>query len=650
MNQTFKYALSMILGAALVTPAFAQDSYPDVKDDHWAYEAIMILKKEGLMVGYPDGSFNGKKIPTRYEMASAIYAVYTKLKSVTDGLDTKIAALEAKVNGMSGGTPAPANDTQELKEAIAALKNDVRAMKSYSDDIATLKKLTDAFQKELTSLGVDVEAIKKDLSDLSARVKALEDKKPTVDISGDVNFYISTGFAKDGGLGINQDGKGFGFGVGGSNGAGFQDLSVLHEAALNFKGTNETGPKWEVTATFGNTTGGGFVDQSTVANNFGTLYTEGATNFVISKAVVNLGDQSLLGLGFTAKLGRQGFKANPWMFARLDNTSFFSNSRWDNGEWLMDGGVIGFGNKMTHLDVIIGRTSTNTGTNATLQPIVIGAEQYGQGFSAVNANTVFGDTIVNQVGGGLVINRILGADFNTALTSHGTLRGTWLQLDSNAKVGPNFANRAEVYGGDADFKFGRFGIMGGYGKFDLKSNDSKINHGANSRTNAGVSYTADKFMVKGGYYRVEQNYLAPGDWGRTGIFRNVNNVKAYYGDLNLKLSEVLSVKGGYSRLEQIAGGNGKVDSYNAGIDYRMSNGWMVGISYEDVKLKDYTVANPQYKFTTLSLGYDLSAMSKLSFTAQYANITGHPFTNPNANQVGTDAKGVYLGTQLTVKF
>ena len=560
MNQTFKYALSMILGAALVTPAFAQEGYPDVKDDHWAYEAILVLKKEGLMVGYPDGAFNGKKIPTRYEMASAIYAVYTKLKSITDSHAAKIEALQKTVDGMSGNvtTPGTPVDMQPLKDAVAALQNDVRAMKSYSDDIATLKKLTDRFEKELTSLGVDVEAIKKDLSDLSARVKALESKKPTVDISGDVNFYISTGWAKDGGIGINQDGKGFGFGVNSSKGAGFQDLSVLHDAALNLKGTNETGPMWEVTLNFGNAVGGGFGDQASVANNFGTLYTEQGTNFIISKAVVNVGQQSLFGLGFTAKLGRQGYKVSPWIFQRLDNTSFFSNERWDNGEWTLDGGVVSFGNKVTKLDVILGRTSTNNGTNAALQPIMIGAEQYGIGFSGANANTVFGDaTVTNQVPGGLSVDRILGANFTTKLTEKGNLNASWLQLDSDNKIGPNAVNRAEVWGADAMFTFGKIEVSGGGGKFELKSNDSKISEGANSRYNAAISYNSDKFMVKGGYYRVEQNYLAPGDWGRTGIFRNVTNVKAYTGQANYKLSESLTVKGTYGRMEQIAGGNGR---------------------------------------------------------------------------------------------
>ncbi|OWU65696.1 MAG: hypothetical protein CBB60_003375, partial [Armatimonadetes bacterium Cent15-Ar3] len=84
MNKTFKYALSAVLGVAMVTPAFAQ-GFPDVQDTHWAYEAVTRLKKEGIITGYPDGTFGGKKNITRYEMATLLYAIYQNMKNVTDG-------------------------------------------------------------------------------------------------------------------------------------------------------------------------------------------------------------------------------------------------------------------------------------------------------------------------------------------------------------------------------------------------------------------------------------------------------------------------------------------------------------------------------------------------------------------------------------
>ena len=101
MKRTFKYALSAILTAAIVMPALATDNFPDVPDNHWAFEALQRLKKDGLLVGYPDGLFRGNRPASRYELAVAIHAAYTNLKSVTDGLDSQIKALGDKLNGVA---------------------------------------------------------------------------------------------------------------------------------------------------------------------------------------------------------------------------------------------------------------------------------------------------------------------------------------------------------------------------------------------------------------------------------------------------------------------------------------------------------------------------------------------------------------------
>src|SRR5580692_5851633 len=120
MKRTLKYALSAVLTAAIVLPAVAQDNFPDVPDNHWAFEALQRLKKDGLLVGYPDGLFRGNRPASRYELAVAIHACYTNLKSVTDGLDSQIKALSDKLNGV-----ATTADVQNLRDALTALQNDV---------------------------------------------------------------------------------------------------------------------------------------------------------------------------------------------------------------------------------------------------------------------------------------------------------------------------------------------------------------------------------------------------------------------------------------------------------------------------------------------------------------------------------------------
>jgi len=47
--------------------------FPDVPQNHWAYEYVSILKGNGVIEGYPDGSFGGDRPMTRYEFATMLY-------------------------------------------------------------------------------------------------------------------------------------------------------------------------------------------------------------------------------------------------------------------------------------------------------------------------------------------------------------------------------------------------------------------------------------------------------------------------------------------------------------------------------------------------------------------------------------------------
>ena len=47
--------------------------FPDVPENHWAYEYIAKLAGNGIIKGYPDGSFAGNRMMTRYEFAALLY-------------------------------------------------------------------------------------------------------------------------------------------------------------------------------------------------------------------------------------------------------------------------------------------------------------------------------------------------------------------------------------------------------------------------------------------------------------------------------------------------------------------------------------------------------------------------------------------------
>ena len=47
--------------------------FPDIPENHWAYDYVSTLAGNGIIVGYPDGKFGGDRMMTRYEMAALIY-------------------------------------------------------------------------------------------------------------------------------------------------------------------------------------------------------------------------------------------------------------------------------------------------------------------------------------------------------------------------------------------------------------------------------------------------------------------------------------------------------------------------------------------------------------------------------------------------
>lgn len=63
--------------------------FPDVPSNHWAYDAVYALSERGLLEGYPDGTFGGDRMMTRYEFAQIVYRAIQKGVSVDERLVTE---------------------------------------------------------------------------------------------------------------------------------------------------------------------------------------------------------------------------------------------------------------------------------------------------------------------------------------------------------------------------------------------------------------------------------------------------------------------------------------------------------------------------------------------------------------------------------
>lgn len=72
---------TIVLLLSLITNVFAQVP-SDVPQNHWAYDAVELLIKEGIIKGYPDGTFRGNQNLTRYELAMIIAKLLEMIKNL----------------------------------------------------------------------------------------------------------------------------------------------------------------------------------------------------------------------------------------------------------------------------------------------------------------------------------------------------------------------------------------------------------------------------------------------------------------------------------------------------------------------------------------------------------------------------------------
>ncbi|MBE3113187.1 MAG: S-layer homology domain-containing protein [Actinobacteria bacterium] len=125
-----KLVLVLVLVLAFALPVLA-NPFADVPLNHWAYDAVDYLAARGVVIGYPDGTFGGNRMLTRYEFAEAI------------------ARVVANIDSMGFAS---------------------------AEDVAILEKLAIEFADELASLGVTVADLEAAVGANSAAIAALEAK------------------------------------------------------------------------------------------------------------------------------------------------------------------------------------------------------------------------------------------------------------------------------------------------------------------------------------------------------------------------------------------------------------------------------------------------------------------------------------------
>ena len=157
-----------IAGAAALAPSASAQAAPflDTPTNHWAYEAVQDLAKKGIVIGYPDGTYGGKRPMTRYEFAVALDRA---LRTIAD------------MNSANPppGTPPVSTVTQ--------------------DDLNRLQALIDKFRPELDTIQANlqtaqdnIDALRADVLDAKALAnKAQDTANNSYGVGADRKFQIS---------------------------------------------------------------------------------------------------------------------------------------------------------------------------------------------------------------------------------------------------------------------------------------------------------------------------------------------------------------------------------------------------------------------------------------------------------------------------
>ena len=128
-------ALAAVAALTAGVSAYAANPFSDVTPDDWAFQAVSDLSVQGVVEGYPDGSFKGERNMTRYELAQIIARLMAKEDQLNAeqqatldklageyadelaNLGVRVANLEKKVGNISWSGDARMQYQHNLDEA-----------------------------------------------------------------------------------------------------------------------------------------------------------------------------------------------------------------------------------------------------------------------------------------------------------------------------------------------------------------------------------------------------------------------------------------------------------------------------------------------------------------------------------------------------
>lgn len=623
---------------ALAFPVLAQGMFADVPTDHWAYQAVNALQQKGILIGYPDGTFGGKRAMTRYEFAMAINRLWDEVQKLqgSGGAGTQGPPGEPGAPGAPGVTP---------------------------EELAQIRRMAQEFRDELTALGVDVDQLKKDVSALKDRVAAIEKEMERVRVTFEGNMIAQGTMVKRGDAlknPVDIDGRP----MANKNSPNnlLNTAPILWDYDLTIKGKVAEHTR------------------ATVVINASTYLPAAGS---ISRVAGIGGMNDTPGIDTTPRLiGQSGSRATeitPWYYyiETGANLSFLGENAITIGRFPLQ--LTPYTFKLVDTDYYTYLPKTDSGdfpvtgikTNFTAGPVgvmLFAVQHLREPFvdapgTAIGTSNALGSRPWDQSAGARLTFDAFGA---------GKLGLTYIQAGLSNVTFPQLAagrvlNKAEIYGADFNSKFmdDRLGIYAEWTKSDYKQGGSAVgitdqttNPGGsavrasnknNTAVDAMLTYNLGGLVIGGGYRHIEPNFYAPGYWHRIGPVKNPVNIKGGRGMLGYRFSEALDINASYEDLQEAktSAMHVKAKRATAGVNYKLYEGSFVLLGYENVQLKqdvgtggNRTTNEANY----FDVGYGHTFSDNLSLRLYYQYVDWK-------DKIGAGSyKGNVAGTQLTVKF
>ncbi|MEE1307336.1 MAG: S-layer homology domain-containing protein, partial [Anaerovibrio sp.] len=125
-------AVAMALAAGISGTAMAAEgSLADVPKDHWSYQAVDQLVKDGIIEGLSDGTYAGDRAISRYEMAVIVARATDKMEAANIADRALIEKMQAEYGSELKTLAA---DVQDLKNEVSKVKFNGMFRATYDND------------------------------------------------------------------------------------------------------------------------------------------------------------------------------------------------------------------------------------------------------------------------------------------------------------------------------------------------------------------------------------------------------------------------------------------------------------------------------------------------------------------------------------